>query len=341
MKPDSNAQNFSIGQALRCTWNSAPGGPNLACPREQVVGAAPTWPGGIIWQDAVLKPKNRVTLCCWDEKTLRGMASARRRSGHKSWEIDRLHLYGSWPSLEYQDYGSFHDRWEMGWYEDFSAEDTGLELLEQLNTAIGCRAAQRVYLRLPANSPALPLARRSGFTTGFSETLLEGYGGNDGGMLPPRQGPQGMRPAGGPDEYGLFQLYCASAPAKVREVLGLTFDQWQERREAGASLFHPAGYREWVADGPDRLAGWLRITRRWIIADVQIMTHPGHPEVLYPALDYALAQPGIQRWLVPDYQQAVADRLGNRGFRPVAEYTMMVKMVAVPALQYGMAPVEA
>ena len=141
-------------------------------------------------------------------------------------------------------------------------------------------------------------------------------------------------------------MACSNYTAPARrprcgKSLGLTFDQWQERRETGAGLFHPAGYREWVADGPDRLAGWLRITRRWIIADVQIMTHPGHPEVLYPALDYALAQPGIQRWLVPDYQQAVADRLGNRGFRPVAEYTMMVKMVAVPALQYGMAPVEA
>ena len=341
MRPMSTAQTFRITDALRCTWNGAPGGSNLASPREQVVGAAPTWPGGIIWQDAVVKPRNRVSLGYWDGKKLRGMVSARRRSGQKSWEIDRLHLYGSWPSLQYQDYGTFDERWDSGWYEDFSAEDAGLELLEQLNAAIGGHAAQRIYLRLPANSPALPLARRCGFTAGVAETLLEGYGGNAGGVLPPREGPSGMRPAHGQDEYGLFQLYCASAPAKAREALGLTFDQWQEHREVGASFFKPAGHREWVADGPDRLAGWLRITRRWIIADVQTMTHPGYPEALYPALDYALAQPGIQRWLVPDYQKAVADRLCARGFRRVADYTMLVKMVAVPALRYGMAPVEA
>ena len=342
MKPDSTVQPFRITDALRCTWNSTPGGPNLACPREQVVGAAPVWPGGIIWQDAVLKPRNRVSLCYWEGKKLLGMASARRRPGHKSWEIDRLHLYGSWPSLDYWDYGSFNERWDMGWYEDdLSAEDAGLELLEQLNSAMGYRAAQRIYLRLPSNSPALSIARRSGFTAGVTEKLLEGYGGNDGGILPPREGPAGMRAVNGPDEYGLFQLYCASAPARAREVLGLTFDQWQEHRETGASLFKPSGHREWVADGPDRLAGWLRITRRWIIADVQTMIHPGHPEVLYPALDYALAQPGIQRWLVPSYQEAVADRLCNRGFRQTAEYTLMVKMVAVPAPHYGMAPVEA
>ena len=74
---------------------------------------------------------------------------------------------------------------------------------------------------------------------------------------------------------------------------------------------------------------------------MQLMNHPDHPGVLYPALDYALAQPGILRWLIPDYLEPVAERLGNRGFRRLADYTMLVKMVAVPARDYGMAPVEA
>lgn len=336
-----NVQGFCISDALRCTWDSTPRGPNLACPREQVAGPAATWPGGVIWQDATMSPRHRVSLGYWDARKLRGMVSARTSPGHKSWEIDRLYSRGSWPSLEYGDYGSFDERWDMGWYEDFSAEDAVLELLEQLHAAVGCRAAQRVYLRLPADSPALPIARRSGFTAGVTEALLEGYGGDNGGALPSREGPPGMRPVDAPDEYGLFQLYCASAPAKAREVLGLTFDQWRERRNTGSSLFRPAGHKEWVADGPERLAGWLRITRRWVIVDVQTMTHPDQPEALYPAMDYALAQPGIQRWLVPNYQEQVSARLANRGFRQVAEYTLMVKMVAVPAFGYGMAPVEA
>ena len=341
MKANSAVQPFRIADALRCSWNGLPSGPNLASPREQVAGPAATRPSSIIWQNAVMKSRDRVSFGYWDGKKMWGMVSARSNPGRKSWEIDRLYLYGSWPSLDYLDYGDFRDRWDIGWYEDFSAEDAGLELLEQVIAAIGERAAQRIYLRLPANNPAVTIAQRSGFTAGVTETLLEGYGGNAGGILPPKEGPQGMRPVGPPDEYGLFQLYCASAPVKAREALGLTFDQWQEHRETGGSLFKPAGYREWVADGPDRLAGWLRLTRRWVTVEVQTMTHPDHPEALYPAMDYALAQPGIQRWLVPDYQKPVADRLCHRGFRQVAEYTMMVKMVAVPARQYGMAPVEA
>lgn len=335
---------FRVGLATRCTLNGVPSTPNMACPREQVTGAAATWPGGIIWRDAVLKPRNRVALGYWDDKKLWGMVSARRRSGRRSWEIDRLYLYGSWPSLDYQDYGSFSDRWDIGWYEDFSAEDAGLELLEQLNAAVGQRSAERVLLRLPSDSPAVPLARRSGFTNGFAETLLEGYGQQaaaSGGILPPREGPPGMRPATEQDEYGLFQLYCASAPARVREVVGLTFDQWRESREPRGSLFRPAGYREWVADGPDRLVAWLGISRKWVTVDVQLMTHPDHPQRLHPALDYALAQPGIQRWLTPDYQEGLAERLRNRGFNQVAQYIMMVKPVAVPVRDYGMAPVEA
>lgn len=341
MTPDSNIQTFRIANALRCTWNGMPRGPNLASPREQVAGPAAAWPGGIIWQHATGTPKHRISLGYWDGKKLQGMASAHSSPVRKSWEIDRLYLYGGWPSLEYQDYGSFSDRWEMGWYEDFSAEDAGLELLEQLIAAIGERAAQRIYLRLPASSPALAIAKRSGFTEGVTEKLLEGYGGNDGGVLLPKEGPQGMRPVSAPDEFGLFQLYCACAPTQAREVLGLTFDQWQEHRETGGSFFKPAGYKEWVADGPARLVGWLRMTRQWVIVDVQTMTHPDHPEALFPAMDYALAQPGIQRWLIPSYQETVGTRLENRGFRQIAEFTLMVKMVAVPALRYGMAPVEA
>ena len=340
MSQMENIQGFRFSDALRCTWHGMPRGPNLANPRERVAGPAATWPGGVIWQDAAMTSKHRVSLGYWDGKKLRGMVSARSRPGHKSWEIDRLYLSGKWESLKSWDY-SYSELDELGWFDDFPVEGAGVELLEQLNTAVGCRAAQRVYLRLPVNSPARTVAKRSGFTDGVTETLLESYGGNAGGALPPGEGPQGMRPVEPPDEFGLFQLYCASAPAKAREALGLTFDQWQEHRDMGTSLFKPAGFKEWVADGPQRLAGWLRITRRWVIVDVQTMTHPDHPEALYPAMDYALAQPGIQRWLVPSYQESVSARLENRGFRRVAEYTLMVKIVAVPAFHYGMAPVEA
>ena len=214
MKPMSNAQTFRIADALRCSWNGLPSGPNLASPREQLAGPAATRPGGIIWQDAVMKSRNRVSFGYWDGKKMWGMVSARSRPGHKSWEIDRLYLYGSWPSLDYQDYGSFDERWDMGWYEDFSAEDAELELLEQLTTAVSERAAQRIFLRLPANTPALAIAKRFGFTEAVSETLLEGYGGNTGGVLPPKEGPSGMRLASDQDEYGLFQLYCATVPGQ-------------------------------------------------------------------------------------------------------------------------------
>ena len=344
-------QPFRVGRAVRCTWDHVPTGINLVCPREQVTGAAPSWPGGIIWQEAVLKPKNRVSLAYWDGKKMMGMASARRRAasalGGKAWEIDRLYLYGSWPSLTYWDYDdllSFSDRWDMGWYEDFSAEDAGLELLEQLITAMGNRSAERVFLRMPAGSPALTLARRSGFVSGYEETLLEGYG-NDGAGRDGQDGrdnaagPAGMRPKQPQDDYALFQLFCASAPAAVKKTLGLTFDQWQETRDGDGGL--RSRHQEWVAEEQGRLVAWLRLSRRWVTVDVQGMTHPDYPQRLYPALDFALAQPGIQRWLVPDYQEGVADRLRNRGFRQMAQYIMLVKPVAVPVLDYGMAPVEA
>ena len=339
-QPLQSIDSLRIGHAVNCTLRGTPKGRNLACPREQVTGPVAAWPGSLIWREAAVKSKNRVSLGYWDGKRLRGMASARSRPGGKSWEIDCLYLSGKWESIKSWDY-SYTELLSLGWYDDFLIEDAGLELLEQLNLALGYRSAERVFLRLPANSPALALARRSGFTPAFSETLLDGYGGPEVSRAA-GNAPEGMRPKDSQDDYPLFQLYCASAPAAVRETWGLTFDQWRESREDRAGWFKANGRREWVADiHQGRLAGWLSISRQWVMLDVQLMTHPDHQEPMYRAIEFALAQPGIQRWLTPDYQENVADRLRYRGFRQVAEYTMLVKPVAVPVSLYGTAPVEA
>ena len=127
------------------------------------------------------------------------------------------------------------------------SDAAALELLEQLIAAVGWRSGERIFLRLAANCPALPLARRSGFHPCFNETLMVGYGGMNpnpysGGRLGaavkgspagPGGGPErgNLRPRRPAEDYALFQLFCASTPVAVRDALGLTFDQWQAARE--------------------------------------------------------------------------------------------------------------
>ena len=354
-------QSLRISDALRCTLPTTLRGPNLACPRDSLAGVIPGRQQARLWQNAVLQPAGRVALAQWDGLHLSGLVSARVRCGRRAWEIDGWYLPGrDWPQGGMPGGGNGTG----GGLVPFpvsapisEGDAAALELLEQLIAAIGWRSGERIFLRLPAGSPALPLARRSGFYPCFNETLLEGYGGglnlNPGNGVPASQadlghpagdgsGPGGgLRPRTTQDEYALFQLFCASTPAAVRDALGLTFDQWQDAREPLFSAKNGGRGQEWVAEHKDRIVGWLAMASHRRAREATAMAHSDYPERLAGLLDTALARPGGQRWLVPEYRAAVAERLLRQGFQARAEYTMLVKLAAVPARSYGMAPVEA
>ncbi len=354
-------QSFRISDALRCTLPNTPRGPNLACPRDSLAGVIPGRQQARLWQNAVLQPAGRVALAQWDGWRLAGLASARVRCGCRAWEIDGWYLPGrEWPAGSAGDGGKGKGVGLVQFPVSAPVAEgdaAALELLEQLIAAIGWRSGERIFLRLPAGSPVLPLARRGGFYPCFNETLLEGYGGisfppGNGvaavaadGVLPAGNGSgkggATLRPRAAQDEYALFQLFCASTPAAVRDALGLTFDQWQDAREPLFSAKPGGRGPEWVAEHKGRIVGWLAMASHRRATEATVMAHPDYPERLAGLLDQALARSGRQRWLVPEYRAAVAERLSRQGFQERAEYTMLVKLAAVPARSYGMAPVEA
>lgn len=300
-----------------------------------------------LWRNAVMQPRNRLALAHWQGTRLTGLVSARTRAGHRAWEIDGLYL----PAENLTDRTcSHHDNGfptgdaTMHHGLDEAVTDS-LALLEELVQSAGERSAERLFVRLALNCPAISLARRSGFVTCFNDALLEGTGkgiGN-GSAFQSKEPNSGdlMRPRLPADSYGLFQLYCASTPVRVRQMLGLTFDQWLDARDAGCSRLAVSRHQEWVAEHKDRITGWVKITGRGGTSEAEVMAHPDHPGLLFELMDFALAHSPRLRWLVPDYQGPVSDRLAARGFRQIAEFTMLVKMVAVPAVRYGMATVEA
>ena len=341
MRPARVPAAFRIGDALRCALLNAPREPNLARPRSGSSGTGLPRPGGALWRNAVLQSRNRVALASWDGPRLRGLVSARTRSGHRAWEIDGLYLPGL--DLTPTPQGSNGLGHNGGKAVTFStggdlADGAGLELLEQLVAAAGSRYAERIFLRLPVDSPALALAQGSGFTSCYAERVWEGYGRPAGnGNKPGAE----LWPKLPRDDYPLFQLFCASTPMKVRGALGPTFDQWRDAREPGRYGQADGRTGEWVVEAQGKVTAWLGLTGRRDAVEVETMAHPGCPELLFRAMELALARPGRQRWPVPDYQEPAADELKRHGFRPVAEYILLVKMVAVPAWRYGMAAVEA
>ena len=314
-------QDFCPSDVLRCIFLNLPKGPNFACRKEDLTSARPAR-NSTMWKETLAQRRNRATAAQWDGLRLKGLASARVRSGHRAWEIDRFFLANGPSQFSANGQGQQGD-----------VTKVALELLDRVVQEAGNLRAERLFLRLSSNNPIFLMARQAGFFPNFEETLLEGWGSPPQGVvefaLPDWQ------PLSPHDEYSLFQLYCAATPQTVRIVAGLTFDQWRNAQEAKWRQ------RSWVAKSNDRVVGWLGLSQHGRVTGAELLAHPNSPDLWDGLVEQALAQGGLHRWLVPDYQDVVTNLLLRRNFRAVASYSMMTKTVAVPVLTPGMAAVEA
>ena len=314
-------QTFRIRDAFRCSLVNAPRGPNLAWPRDRFLGHNAPRPAAL-WLEALTQRRDRVTQVQWEGMRLGGLASARVRTGCRVWEVDRLYL----PSDQWQVSG---DRRTTHW------ESGPLQLLEQLTREVGAQQAERIFLRLPADSPLVPLARRAGLFPYYEETLLERrdsppyLDGSDGAPVVLRDRTQ-------EDDYRLFQLYSAATPQQVRVALGITFDQWRDAQE-------PCSGRriERLTEKNGRLTGWLVLWSRGAFEAGAVVVHPDHPESLSALFQLALSRRGPLSWLVPDYQILIKSLLLHHEFREAERYVVLIKTMAVRATIPGMARVEA
>ena len=288
---------FRVSDALRCMLVDAPGGANLAAPTESVVRCRPLR-NSTFWRQSLARRSDRVTVGDWNGLDLASMASARIRSGVRAWEVDRLHLK-----------------------EPDSSQ--ALDLLEKIVQGAGSRGAERVFLRVPCDSPVVDVARRVGFFPYYEEIHLTGSECLPGADDVPRNGTERFtaEAPSAPDQYGLFQLYCAATPQRVREGIGMTIDQWRDSQEPAQSRRN-----ETVLKLDGKIVGWRMREPFGKTAAGQVVGHPSHPD----AAPYLLRDSGqTQNWLVPSYQENIAESLDRQGLHETARYTMLIKTVAV------------
>jgi len=300
---------FRIRDALRCMLVDAPGGDNLAAPTESVVRCRPLR-NSTFWRQSLARGSNRVTVGHWARMDLASLASARMRSGVRAWEVDRLHI---------------------------KEPDSGqaLDLLEQIVYSAGSRGAERVFLRVPCGSQIVDVARRVGFFPYYEEIHLTGrewLPEADVSSDDPTDGFTVEEPSP-PDQYGLFQLYFAATPQRVREGTGVTVDQWRDSQEPARS-----GRKETVLKHNGKIVGWRMHEPFGKTAAGQIVGHPDHPGTA-PYLVRDSCQ--TQNWLVPSYRPNIVELLDRQGLHETARYTMLIKTVAVPVRSREFSYVEA
>ncbi len=312
-----------ISDALRGIVFHELKGPNLARARRGCVSPRAFGRGfGSVsfWKDALIQHQDRVTQVWRNGARLAALGSARRLGGPKAWEIDHLYLCGSQTVLHLE-------------------EEIYPALLENLVLSARERGAERVFLRCGSGSEVAIVAQRAGFFHYFNEVLFEGTGqveGNKNFQTPGGNddtAPELVRDRLPQDTHGLFQLFSAATPQQVRVGLGFTLDQWRDSQE-------PCRGREWVAAHSDRMTGWAALWSHGGESHGEVMIHPDHPELLPVMVGRVLAQPGRQKWLVPDYQEPTVDLLLRNGFQETAEIAILAKTVATQKFSHNIAVVE-
>lgn len=252
--------------------------------------------------------------------TLRGLISARHRSSKAAWEIDCL-------------------------INAAGDEALCMSLLDHVSEEAGREGAEKIFLRLNADSPVAPIARRAGFVPVVAEVCYAHRGpvsGEGNGATPASEERESatlsLRRRSRADAYSLFQLYNVAVPESVRRVEAATFAEWlaaQERRwltRRSAQL---------VLERDGYLGAWVRTGADGDIGRFDLLVHPRELKLLEPLLLAALARlsgQGILLALVPEYEEPLARLLERLGFETQGRYVVMAKRTTVLVKTPRLAP---
>lgn len=238
--------------------------------------------------------------------TLRGLVSARKRGSKAAWEIDCL----------------IHTDEEP---------DVLLNLLDQVTADAGRAGAEKVFLRVDADSEILRDASASGFALYLREHLFVAEGPRE--VAAPSFGAeQGvvLRRWSKPDAYDTFRLYNRATPEPVRHAEAATFREWSASRER---ISPNRGARQWVVQTEQGVSGWLRTAADGELGRFDVMVDVAATGLLDQLIDAALARLSEQSLLlalVPDFAVGIVERLQQRGFQERGEFVVLVRRTVRP-----------
>jgi hypothetical protein len=212
-------------------------------------------------------------------------------------------------------------------YLSIPPEEEALALLQEPGLVLAERGAERLFLRLPADSPLLDLALRVSFLP---------YGEEDLFLAPtplPSPPPLPLRPRSPHDNQQLFQLYSLLMPPQIRQAEGMSLQEWLESQEKWGT--------EKVWEKERGVQGWLRLEKKGGRGSVEVLATP---EGLEGLLGYALRRLrgcGSLLCFAFPFQEELERSLVAYGFQKVGENTLLVKELAARARQPAFIPARA
>lgn len=288
--------------------------PNVAVTRDRIGTEASPHPLETAIEQWFSFATGRHTWISIKGATLRGLASARRRGSKAAWEIDCL--------------------------IDAADDDESVlaELLEQITRDAGRGGAEKVFLRVAADSPIIPTATRAGFVAYLHERLLAHHAPSAIEATSNHK----LRRWSRADAYPTFRLYNLWTPEPVRRVEAATFREWQNARERVSSR---RGTQQRVVERDDQVAGWLRTAADGELGRFDLMADPADADLLDSLIDGALERLREQSsvfTLAPLFATGLQQRLEKRGFEERAQFTVLARRTTktVDLPQAAAAPVQ-
>lgn len=242
---------------------------------------------------------------------LHGLVSARQRGGRKAWEVDYL--------------------------VDATRDHAALPgLLESAVIDAGRAGAEKLFLRLDASSPLLPVVLETGFQA-YQESALYSRGPG----LQPAGSVEGLRGLEAMDSYFLFRLYSACTPEAVRRMEAATFAEWQAAQD-----------RRWlkngvqlVVEGEGGISAAVSAAPQAGGITMDLLAGSGASEAVMPLLIAALSALDsayeFVEVLLPSSSDETASRLREAGFQPRRSFVSLMRRttrpISVPSLRPAIA----
>jgi hypothetical protein len=281
-----------------------------AWPRERL-GARETQPTLSVLRDQLLAlGRQRNAWVSVKRQKLQALVGARRRGGRQAWEIDYL--------------------------VDCGAEEGVIAgLLTRAVQAAGAEGAEKLFLRLAADSDLFVSAREAGFLPYQEEVLYA----TDRVLETPHAGCRAATPA---DNYPLFRLYTACTPEPVRRHEAVTYAEWQagtERRWLRNSV-------QLVSERNGSIDAHVRASRlaQGVLVDLLLSPEsmPDAAGIMAAALQSLEGGAnGPVLALVPAANDGLARRLEEVGFRAAGDYVSLVHRTTRPMALPKTAPAVA
>ena len=180
----------------------------------------------------------------------------------------------------------------------------------------------------------LPIAVKAGFSSYSEEKLFRSKGKS----LGPKEAAAGYRflPCSEAEAQNLFQLYCQLIPAAVRAAAGMTLKEWQSCQEQKSGHSHQMAC--WYEN---ELVGWVRISVYKRSGIVDLMAKPNHLESVLDFSLSCLCHKAYVNYLVPTFQNDLADLLQEHKFELMGNYISLVQETASRVRQPQLAPLKA